>query len=121
MPWGASRFRARTTAAHGYVGVMAYTRGKGRSAEVPVPHEHDGADAGAVIDWISKQPWSDGRVGMFGASYHGFTQSAAAKHSPPTLKAMMTSVAAVPGIDVPMEEDIFLNLLNNVCPATSCN
>ncbi len=43
---------ARTTAAHGYVGVMAYTRGKGRSPDVPVPYEHDGSDACAVIDWI---------------------------------------------------------------------
>jgi putative CocE/NonD family hydrolase len=99
------------SAAHGYAGVVAYTRGKGRSADVPVPYEHDGEDATAVIGWISKQPWSDGRVGMYGGSYNGFAAWAAAKHAPPALKALMTSVAAAPGIDVPMEGNVFLNFL----------
>ena len=31
-----------------------------------MPYEHDGKDAAAVIDWISQQPWSDGRVAMLG-------------------------------------------------------
>jgi putative CocE/NonD family hydrolase len=90
---------------------VAYARGKGRSPDVPVPYEHDGDDARAVIDWISKQPWGDGRVGMYGGSYNGFTQWAAAKHIPPALKAMMPSVAVAPGIDVPMEGNVFLNFM----------
>ena len=102
---------AKTTAANGYAGVVAYARGKGRSPDVPVPYEHDGDDALAVIDWISKQPWGDGRVGMYGGSYNGFTQWAAAKHIPPALKAMMPSVAVAPGIDVPMEGNVFLNFM----------
>ena len=48
----------------------------------PVPYEHDGDDARAVIDWISRQPWSDGRVGMYGGSYNGFTQWAATSTCP---------------------------------------
>ena len=36
---------ARTAAAHGYAGVVAYTRGKGRSPDEPIPYEHDGDDA----------------------------------------------------------------------------
>jgi putative CocE/NonD family hydrolase len=102
---------ARMTAAHGYVGVVAFTRGKGRSPDMPVPYEHDGDDACAVIDWISKQTWSDGRVGMYAGSYNGFAQWAAAKHVPRALKAMMPAVAAVPGIDVPMEGNIFENFV----------
>ena len=98
---------ARLTAANGYSGVVAYTRGKGRSPDAPVPYEHDGDDARAVIDWISRQPWSDGRVGMYGGSYNGFAQWAAAKHLPPALKALMPPVAAAPGIDVPMEGNVF--------------
>jgi uncharacterized protein len=101
----------RLSAANGYIGVVAYARGKGRSPDVPVPYEHDGNDARAVIEWISQQPWSDGRVGMFGGSYNGFTQWAAAKHMPTALKAMMPSVAVAPGIDVPMEGNIFLNFV----------
>jgi putative CocE/NonD family hydrolase len=98
---------ARRTASHGYAGVEGLTRGKGCSPDKPVPYEHDGTDAAAVIDWISRQPWSDGRVGMYGGSYEGFTQWAAAKHRPKALKALMPSVTAAPGIDVPMEGNIF--------------
>ncbi len=98
---------ARRTASHGYAGVEGLTRGKGCSPDAPVPYEHDGADAAAVIDWIARQEWSDGRVGMYGGSYEGFTQWAAAKHRPRALKALMPSVTAAPGIDVPMEGNVF--------------
>ncbi|MBB6184143.1 CocE/NonD family hydrolase [Oleiagrimonas soli] len=98
---------ARRSAANGYVGVEGYTRGKAHSPDRPVAYEHDGRDADAVIDWIARQPWSDGRVGMYGGSYEGFTQWAAAKHLPRALKALMPSVAAAPGIDVPMEGNVF--------------
>jgi putative CocE/NonD family hydrolase len=98
---------ARRTASHGYIGIEGLTRGKGCSPDAPVPYEHDGADAAALIDWIARQPWSDGRVGMYGGSYEGFTQWAAAKHRPKALKALMPSVTAAPGIDVPMEGNVF--------------
>src|SRR5262249_54001519 len=88
---------ARKIAARGYVGVVAYSRGKGRSPDTPVPYERDGMDARAVIDWISKQPWSDGRVGMYGGSYNGFTQWAAAKDLHPALKTIVPYVANNPG------------------------
>lgn len=102
---------AKTMAAHGYAGVVAYTRGKGRSTDAIVPFEHDGADAATVIDWIAGQPWNDGRVGMYGGSYNGFTQWAALKHRPRALKAIATSATTAPGIDVPMEGGIFLNFM----------
>ena len=98
---------ARRTASHGYAGVEGLTRGKGCSPDPPVPYEKDGVDAAAVIDWIARQEWSDGRVGMYGGSYEGFTQWAAAKHRPKALKALMPSVTVAPGIDVPMEGNVF--------------
>lgn len=98
---------ARRSASNGYVGVTGLSRGKGCSPDTPVPYEHDGRDAAALIDWIAAQDWSDGRVGMYGGSYEGFTQWAAAKHRPKALKAMMPSVTGAPGIDVPMEGGIF--------------
>lgn len=109
---------AKECAAHGYVGVVAYTRGspKGaaggpnhKGAPTVVPYQHDGDDARAVVDWIAKQPWSDGRVGMYGEGYSGFTAWAAAKHLPPALKAIAASAAAAPGISTPMEGNIFQN------------
>src|SRR5437868_5098266 len=100
---------ARRAASNGYVGVIGLTRGKLCSPDQPVPYEHDGADAAALIDWIAAQPWSDGRVGMYGGSYEGFTQWAAAKHMPKALKAIMPSVTFAPGIDFPMPGSIFQN------------
>lgn len=99
---------ARNAAARGYAGVVAYTRGKGRSPQAPVPFERDGEDARAVIAWIARQPWSDGRVGMYGGSYDGFTQWAAAKRPPAALKTIVPYVANNPGNGMPMENNVFL-------------
>lgn len=105
----------RDAAARGYAGVVAYTRGKAWSRQAPVPYEHDGDDARAVIDWISDQSWSDGRVGMYGGSYDGFTQWAAAKRMPEALKTMVPWVAHHPGNGLPMENNVFL-LVNHAWP-----
>lgn len=102
---------AKAAAAHGYAGVVSYTRGKGRSTDPIIPYDHDGADAAAVIDWIAVQSWSDGRVGMFGGSYVGFTQWAALKYMPKALKAIAPSATLAPGIDVPREGGVFLNFM----------
>ena len=102
---------AKKAAAHGYAAAVAYTRGKGGSTAAIAPYEHDGADATAVIDWLARQPWSDGQVGMFGGSYSGFTQWAALKQRPKALKAIATSATTAPGIDVPMEGGVFLNFM----------
>jgi uncharacterized protein len=102
---------ARLTAANGYVGLVGFTRGKGCSPDTPIPYEHDGTDASALIDWITSQPWSDGRVGMYEGSYNGFTQWAAAKYMPKGLKALMTGAPVAPGIDVPMENNVFWNFV----------
>jgi putative CocE/NonD family hydrolase len=100
---------AKECASHGYIGVVAYVRG-GRSGLRPmVPYQHEGDDARAVINWIVKQPWSDGRVGMYGEGYSGFTAWAAAARSPSALKAIATSGATAPGVDFPMAGSIFQN------------
>jgi uncharacterized protein len=106
-----NRSDARRTAANGYAAVIGLTRGKGCSPNVPVPYEFDGSDAAALIDWIASQPWSDGRVGMYGGSYEGFTQWAAAKHMPKALKALMPGAPVGPGIDVPMEGNVFFSFV----------
>ena len=47
-----------------------------------------------LVQWISKQPWSLGRVGMTGGSYDGTTAMAAAVMRPPAL-ATIVPVAAI--------------------------
>jgi uncharacterized protein len=96
------------SADRGYAGVMAYTRGKARSPGRIVPYEDDGRDANAVISWIAQQPWSNGDVAMFGGSYNGFTQWAAAKFANPHLKAIVPWVPNNPANGLPLQNGIFL-------------
>ena len=57
-----------------------------------------------------RQPWSDGRVGMYGGTYSAFAEwAAAAKRLPPALKAIATNSATAPGIDFPMTGNIVRN------------
>jgi hypothetical protein len=91
-----------------YVGVIAYTRGKRFSPNEIFPYETDANDVYDVIDWISKQEWCNGSVGMFGGSYNGFTQWAATKKLHPALKTIVPYVANRPGMGLPMENNIFI-------------
>jgi predicted acyl esterase len=100
--------RLEYAADRGYVGVIAYTRGKACSPQDIIPYEYDGRDANSVIDWIAKQPWSDGQVGMMGGSYDGFTQWAAAKLSNEHLKTIVPVVPNNPGNGLPLQNNIFL-------------
>lgn len=101
------RFSARPAASHGYVAIEGLVRGKGCSPDQPVPYQRDASDAAALIDWISVQPWSDGRVGMFGGSYSGGAGWAATKRMPKALKTIVVGASVAPGIDVPMEGNVF--------------
>jgi len=96
-------------AAYGYAGIIAYTRGKGLSPDKIVPYEHEGKDANDIIDWISHQTWCNGKIGMYGGSYNGFTQWAAAEYHHPALKTIVPYVAAIPGLGLPMENNVFIN------------
>lgn len=101
---------AKYAADHGYVGVVADVRGKRLSPEEVVPYEHDAEDVYEVIDWVSKQPWSNGKVGMYGGSYSGFVQWAGLKYRVhPALKTIVPYVSAIPGMGLPMENNVFLN------------
>ncbi len=51
----------------------------------------DGYD---TVEWAAAQPWSDGKVGMVGASYVGATQWLAATTKPPHLVTMVPNVTA---------------------------
>jgi len=92
----------------GYVGVLAYTRGKRYSPDVVIPYEHDGEDVYDVIDWITKQTWSNNKVAMYGGSYNGFTQWASTKHLHPALKTIVPSASVAPGLDAPMMNNVLM-------------
>jgi putative CocE/NonD family hydrolase len=104
-----SLYEAIQSAAHGYVGIVADARGKRLSSDPIAPYEMEVKDVNEVIDWICKQPWSNGKVGMYGGSYSGFAQWAAAKNIHSALKTIVPYVAAIPGLGLPMENNVFLN------------
>jgi len=85
---------ARRATQAGYALVVQDVRGKFRSegeALGPVNEAHDGFDS---ISWIAAAEWSDGRVGMFGDSYYGFTQYAAVSSGHPALRAIVPRVTS---------------------------
>lgn len=90
----------------GYAFVAQDVRGKYRSEGLafgPVNEPHDGYD---TLSWIAGSEWSDGRVGMFGDSYYGYTQYAAASTSHPALRALVPRVTSTTiGIDDLVEGD----------------
>jgi predicted acyl esterase len=78
-------------AGHGYVCARVDMRGSGDSEGIQLDEylpieQQDGLD---IIDWLSKQSWSSGNVGMFGLSWGGVTSLQMAAHRPAALKAIV--------------------------------
>lgn len=103
--------KAEEIAVHGFIGVVVNTRGKRLSPQQIAPFEYDAKDAYEIIDWISKQPWCNGKVGMFGGSYLGFSQWAAVKYLHPALKTIVPQVSVGAGIDYPLSNGIFMSYM----------
>jgi putative CocE/NonD family hydrolase len=76
----------------GYAVVMADLRGTGKSSGC-LDHmgQLDQQDSKDLLTWISKQKWSNGRVGMIGHSYVGSTPSMAMAQGHPALKTIVPS------------------------------
>ena len=88
----------------GYVYVHADVRGSGRSeGEFRFLSKEEQADNCEMIEWVAKQPWSDGKVGGIGQSYFGFSQWLMAVNQPPHLTciAPYDAPAAAPDQNAP--------------------
>ena len=77
----------------GFVHVIADARGTGKSeGEYPgMWSSQEGRDGHDLVEWIARQPWCDGNVGMIGYSYYGCIQLKVAIEQPPHLKAIFVS------------------------------
>jgi putative CocE/NonD family hydrolase len=74
-------------AGYNYIGVSL--RGTGCSSGMfDFFQPAEAKDGAAVIAWVRKQAWSDGKVGMIGKSYPGITQLFVAAENPPGLLAI---------------------------------
>lgn len=71
----------------GYAAVVQDVRGKWASEGKFEPNlnRNEVPDGYDTIDWIARQPWSNGRVAMWGESYYGFTSYAGATSGHPAL------------------------------------
>ncbi|SHL97280.1 hypothetical protein SAMN05444360_106184 [Chryseobacterium carnipullorum] len=101
----------KRAAVYNYVGAVVNTRGKRNSNDENNPFEHESQDLYEVIDWVSQQPWSNGKVGMIGGSYLGFSQWAVVKKLHPALKTIVPQVAVGVGIDYPAQNNIFMSYM----------
>jgi putative CocE/NonD family hydrolase len=75
-------------AQQGFIVVIQDTRGRFRSDGEWVPFKHERADGYDSVEWAARLPGSNGRVGMYSASYLGSTQWMAAIEQPPSLAAI---------------------------------
>jgi putative CocE/NonD family hydrolase len=78
---------------HGYAVVVQDVRGRYDSGGVFEPINQEIQDGDDTLNWIARQPWSDGNVGMYGGSYLGIAQWKAALSHNPHLKAIFPYVS----------------------------
>jgi len=94
VPWGYDVDFAQRAASRGYVVFLHDVRGRYTSDGEWYPFLHESEDGYDSVEWIAAQPYSDGRVGMFGGSYVGATQLLAAIAHPPHLAGICPIVTA---------------------------
>ena len=78
-------------ARNGYAAIYVDVRGSGGSEGMPTDEYsvEEYEDTTRIVDWLSKQAWSNGNVGMYGISYSAFNSLwMAAAIKPPALKAI---------------------------------
>ena len=87
---------------YGYAVIAQDTRGREDSEGEWQPIVNERQDGANTLNWIAEQPWSDGKVGMIGASYLAIVQWEAAASNNPHLRAMISMVTGgVPIFDFP--------------------
>jgi len=81
-------------AKEGFAVVIQDTRGRHTSEGEFYAFRDDIEDGYDTVEWAAARPWSNGKIGMFGASYVGATQWLAATSRPPHLVTIVPTVTA---------------------------
>jgi putative CocE/NonD family hydrolase len=96
----------------GYALVIQDVRGRGQSGGDFIPFYAETDDGDDTLNWIAAQPWSNGKIGMIGASYLGMVQWAAAASGNPHLAALVSIVTAGgPFTDIPRRGGAFISAM----------
>lgn len=98
--------KAMQFARAGFVFILLDVRGRGDSDGQFTPWINEGDDMYDAVEWAAVQPFSTGSVGLWGSSYSGFLQWAAAAKRPPHLKAIQPAASGLPGFDFPMSRNM---------------
>lgn len=94
-------------AQNGYVFLTVDVRGRGNSGGEFTPLLQEAKDGHDIVEWLAKQPYCNGKVSMWGGSYAGYDQWAAAKERPPHLATIVPVASPKPGVDYPMQHNMF--------------
>jgi len=94
-------------AERGYPFLTVDVRGRGNSGGEFVPYVHDAQDGYDIVEWLATQPYCNGKVAMWGASYGGRDQWATAQEAPPHLAVIAPAASPYMGVDVPFRGNIF--------------
>ncbi|HXS97783.1 MAG TPA: CocE/NonD family hydrolase [Candidatus Limnocylindrales bacterium] len=78
---------------HGYAVVVEDVRGRYESEGAFEPLTQETNDGDDTLNWVARQPWCDGKIGMTGGSYLGIAQWKAAATGNPHLKAILPVVS----------------------------
>lgn len=84
---------AKFFVSNGYTFVIQDVRGRCDSDGDWYPFFNEGPDGYDTIEWIAKQSWCNGKIGMMGGSYAGWVQWAAVREKPPHLTTMVSTAA----------------------------
>jgi len=84
---------AKFATANGYAFVFQSVRGRYDSGGNWYPYFQEINDGDDALTWIAKQPWSNGKVGMFGSSYLASVQWLAALNRNPALVAIIPAMS----------------------------
>lgn len=88
-------------AQHGFVFLSIDTRGRGDSEGAFNPFAQEREVGAATVAWARAQPWSNGRVAMWGGSYAGYNQWMTASAFPEGLATIVPAASPFPCVDFP--------------------
>jgi uncharacterized protein len=107
-PYSSDEYHSRGMyfAENGYVFTTVDCRGRGNSEGEFVPFVNEARDGYDVVEWLARQTWSNGKIGMWGGSYSGYNQWVTAGQFPPHLATIVPAASAYPGKNIPMVNNI---------------
>lgn len=86
------RVQCGMLARYGYACALQSVRGRAGSEGEWIPLVNEREDGLAALRWLVQQPWVDGNVALYGASYLAWTQWSLADQLPPEVKTLIPAV-----------------------------